>query len=112
MVKKKRDRSMLMKLRGGTAALQIEIGRWRGIKREEGTCKECQNGEVEDVYHWLLQCPTWDHLRQPLIRELGDRNMNRGSDVKKQTASILSLACSDKNILRYIRRMWGARFKL
>ena len=67
---------------------------------------------MEDVCHWLLQCPTWDHLRQPLIRELGDRNMNRGSDVKKQTASILSLACSDKNILRYIRRMWGAHFEL
>ena len=112
MVKKKGDRSMLMKLRGGTAAFQIEIGRWRGMKREERICKECQSGEVENVCHWLLQCPTWDHLRQPLIRELGDQNMYRGSDVKKQTANILTVACSNKNILSCIRRMWNARFKL
>ena len=103
---------MLMKLRGGTAAFQIEIGRWRGMKREERICKECQSGEVEDVCHWLLQCPTWDHLRQPLIRELGDQKMYRGSDVKKQTANILTVACSNKNILSCIRRMWNARFKL
>ena len=32
LVKKKRERSMLMKLRGGTAAFQVEVGRWRGVK--------------------------------------------------------------------------------
>ena len=71
---------------------------------------ECQSREVEDVCHRLMQCPTWDHLQQPLIRELGVRNMNRGTDVKKQTASILSLAYSDKNILRCITCMWGVHF--
>ena len=54
LVKKKRERSMLMKLRGGTAAFQVEVGRWRGVKRDERICKECQSGEVEDVCHW--QC--------------------------------------------------------
>ena len=55
LVKKKKERSMLMKLRGGTAAFQVEVGRWRGVKRDERICKECQSGEVEDVYHWLLR---------------------------------------------------------
>ena len=49
LVKKRRERSMLMKLRGGTAAFQVEVGRWRGVKREERICKECQSGEIEDV---------------------------------------------------------------
>ena len=76
-----------MKLRGGTAAFQIEVGRWRGIKREERICKECQSGEVEDVCHWLMQCPILGPPpRQPFIRELGVRDMNRGTDVEKQTA--------------------------
>ena len=39
LVKKKRERSMLMKLRGGTAAFQVEVGRWRGVKREERICR-------------------------------------------------------------------------
>ena len=58
-----------MKLRGGTAAFQIEVGRWKGVKREG--CKECQNGEVEDVCHWLLQCPVWDHICQPHLLHSG-----------------------------------------
>ena len=42
------------------------IFRWRWedggdrVKREERTCKECNSGEVEDVIHWLLRCPTWN----------------------------------------------------
>ena len=32
LAKKKRERLMLMKLRGGTAAFQVEVGRWRGVK--------------------------------------------------------------------------------
>ena len=44
---------MMLKLRGGMAAFQIEMGRWHELKREERTCKECDSGEVEDVCHWL-----------------------------------------------------------
>ena len=59
-----------LKLRGGTAAFQIEMGRWHRMKREERVCKECDSGEVEDVCHWLLQCSAWDHLRQPLLEPM------------------------------------------
>ena len=54
LVKEKRERTMLMKLRGGTAAFQIEAGRWQGVTRDDKVCKECQSGEVEDVCYWLL----------------------------------------------------------
>ena len=49
VLKRKRDRRMMIKLRGGTAAFQIEVGRWQGVKRKERTCKECQSEEVEDI---------------------------------------------------------------
>ena len=52
VLKRKRERRILIKLSGGMAAFQIEVGRWQGVER-----KECQSGEVEDVCHWLLQCP-------------------------------------------------------
>ena len=42
----------------------MEMGRWHGVKK---VCKERDSGEVEDVGHWLLQCSTWDHFRQPLL---------------------------------------------
>ena len=39
----------MIKLRCGTAAFQIETGRWHGVKREDRICKECESGEMEDV---------------------------------------------------------------
>ena len=47
VLKRKRDRRMMIKLTGGTAAFQIEVGRWQGVERKERTCKECQSEEVE-----------------------------------------------------------------
>ena len=60
VLKLKDERRMMLKLRGGMAVFQIEMGRWHGVKREERVCKECDSGEVEDVGHWLLQCSAWD----------------------------------------------------
>ena len=61
LLKSKAERRMMLRLRGGTAAFQIEMGRWHGVKREDRICKECDSGEVEEVCHWLLQCSAWDH---------------------------------------------------
>ena len=35
VLKRIRDRRMMIKLRGGTAAFQIEVGRWQGVERKE-----------------------------------------------------------------------------
>ena len=112
LVKKKRERSMLMKLRGGTAAFQVEVGRWRGVKREERICKECQSGEIEDVCHWLLQCPAWDHIRQPLFTAQALKDLPEGATLEQRTAAILSIACSNNCIRRCISSMWYARFEM
>ena len=53
-MKSERERRVMLKLRGGRAAFQMETGRWQGAKREDRVCKECNSGEVEDVTHWLL----------------------------------------------------------
>ena len=52
----KRIRRMLAKLRGGTAELRVETGRWNGLKKEERICKQCTMGEVENEEHFLLRC--------------------------------------------------------
>ena len=47
---------MLVQLRGGTAALEVETDRWRGVSREGRVCRNCRSEEVENVEHWLLRC--------------------------------------------------------
>ena len=41
MVKGKTRKRRLVKLRGGTAELAVETGRWRVLRREERICKNC-----------------------------------------------------------------------
>ena len=105
------ERRLMLKLRGGTAVFQIEIGRWHGAKREEWMCKECDSGEVEDVCHWLLQCSARGHPRQPLLDAMDevreDFSVQNNGD---RTAHILSLACRNYHILPIITSMWSARF--
>ncbi len=45
-VKCKRLRRMLAMIRGGSAALRIETGRWNGLKREERICRQCTMEEI------------------------------------------------------------------
>ena len=48
-----RQRRKLMKLRGGTAELRIETGRWCGLRRDEWICKMRNEGKVENVEHFF-----------------------------------------------------------
>ena len=50
----KRNRRMMTRLRGGTAELGIKVGKWHGVRREDRVCKECGNGEVEDIDHFAI----------------------------------------------------------
>ena len=107
VLKRKRDRRMMIKLTGGTAAFQIEVGRWQGVERKERTCKECQSEEVEDVCHWSLQCSDWDHLRGPLVEEVSQCDGFQGQSLTKQAALVLATACANHTLLNYLRQSHG-----
>ena len=34
----------------------MEVGRQRGLNREDRKCTECDSEEVEDVKHFLMWC--------------------------------------------------------
>ena len=104
-IKMKSERRMILKLRGGTAPLQVEMGRWRGVKGEERTCKECNSGEVGDVSHWLLRCPTWNGQRQSLMKMI-----QPSQDDAITTARILTQACHNHQLIAQLSTMWKARF--
>ena len=55
-VKCKKRRRILVQLRDGTAALEVETGRWQGFRREERVCRNCKSEELENMEHWLLSC--------------------------------------------------------
>ena len=64
-VRVKPHRSLLARLRGGTAPLQIETGRYIGLPAEERICRSCNTGQVEDEQHFCIECPALEEARAP-----------------------------------------------
>ena len=112
-IESKEVRRMVTKLRGGTAQLRIETGRWKGEGREERKCKECSGQEVEDAKHFLLKCERWQDEREELIERV--KGTQRGgefeaADDDEKLAMILDGACKERGVGMAIRKMWKKRF--
>ena len=107
---------MVTKLRGGTAHLRIETGRWKGEGREERKCKECSGQEVEDAKHFLLKRARWQDEREELIGRVKSTQRGGGgggfeaADEDGKLAMILDGACNERRVGTAIRKMWKKRF--
>ena len=56
-------RKIVSKIRCSSHSLEIEKGRHTRIPRENRTCKNCQNGTIENEEHFLINCSTYQPLR-------------------------------------------------
>ena len=92
----KRQRRMLMKLRGGMAELRIETGRWCGLWRDEGICKMCDEREVEDVEHFLLRCNGMAEERKEMVRVMNEIMEGwQEMDGKDKVVCVVDKACEN-----------------
>ena len=58
---------LMTKLRLGILNLEVVLGRYEGIPREERFCKLCDSGLVEDEMHFVLVCNYFMNERQSFI---------------------------------------------
>ena len=107
----KRRRRMLDKLRGGTAELGIEIGRWHSLRREDRVCKECGNGEVEDTEHFVMRCAYVVKERKRLKNLMSSRvkGWYELGDNEKVVRK-MDRACCDEAVARAVESIWKKRF--
>jgi len=64
----KAHRSLLVHLRGRTAPLQIETGKYIFLPVEERTCTTCNSGMVDNEEHFCVGCPGLKETRGPLLK--------------------------------------------
>ena len=62
-------RSAFAKFRMGIAPLKIETGRYERLNEEERTCFRYSD-TVESEEHVLLDCPLYNHIREPWFAKL------------------------------------------
>ena len=69
-MRSKNERKMMIKVRGGTALLQIEVGRWQGVRREECVSSVTMIKWKIYVCHWMVECDVFDSVREPLLKSI------------------------------------------
>ena len=65
----KSNRSAYAKFRCGVAPIKLETGRYEGIPVKDRICPLC-NLSVEDELHVILECPTYNVIRNQLFQQL------------------------------------------
>ena len=65
-----KKRSGLANFRCSGHKLKIEEDRQEKIPRGERACPLCLNGSVEDEFHFLVLCPSYDELRNKFVTSL------------------------------------------
>ena len=76
-------------------------------------CKECGNGEVEDIEHFVTRCKALNREREELMEEM--KKVVTGVDEVEEelnVAWILDLACRNESIARgvLVEKLWTVRF--
>ena len=103
----KMQRRMMVKLRGGTAELRVETARWCGLSRGERLCKNCDNGEVENVKHFVCQCVFVAEERREMARLMNEIVMGWESmEDDERVIWVLEEACRGGRVRKALQRMW------
>ena len=101
------------RLRGETAELGIEVGRWHAVRRVDRVCKECGNGEVEDIDHFVIRCEYVAGERVRMERLMIDRVEGWNElGVKEKVVMAMDrvTVCRDEAVARTVEKMWRKRF--
>jgi hypothetical protein len=90
------QRRVLTKFRIIAHNLEIEKGRYIGVKTKDIICKLC-NTRVEDETHFLLQCPVLENKRTHIIDNITNVNINFNNLPNK--SKLISLMSSEDNFI-------------
>ena len=99
-----RDRTALTKIRLSNHSLMIEKGRHQGLQENERLCPLCDN-EIENEFHFVMECSTFDVLRQQLFIEMmGTDNVFNELDDNEKFIFILSKPEASKIAGEYLNK--------
>ena len=78
------ETNYMAQLRGGTAELKVETGRWIGLEREDRICGQCGLREVENVEHFVLRCDGLVREKEVLMKRMVELTTGLRNKVTKR----------------------------
>ncbi len=98
------ERSLTARI--GILPLHIETGRFRNVNVEEKVCQVCNNGDVENEFHFVSICNAYTTLRNAMYDKINDLTFYNITDIDK----FVSLMKKDwKQLSKYIETAWDYR---
>ena len=94
---KRFQRSLLARLRLGVLPIQVEVGRYSNIPRQDRHCPLCTSREIEDENHILFQCPKYEAPRTKLLDSVTEKVNNF---ILLDEASKIGILTSHINVIR------------
>ena len=70
-------RICLTQLRLSSHCLEIEVGRYTNVQRENRLCKLCNQNSIESEYHFVLCCSRYRDIRLKYIGRYSWPNVNK-----------------------------------
>ena len=60
-------RKHISRIRLSSHCLNVEIGRYQNKNRQDRLCESCTTQQIEDEFHFVLQCPKYVQLRKKYL---------------------------------------------
>ena len=98
-MKKFEHRKNITRLRISPHRLQIEIGRYQGIHKEERQCLRCDSSDIDDEKYFVFSC---SHLNEEREKIYDDNNFSQLNPTEKL---IWLMAVDNPDILTRISNM-------
>ena len=76
-------RSIITQLRAGCLPIEIELGRYQIIPRDQRLCKQCTQNNIENELQFIFYCPKFDQIRHDLLSSLNATCGSNASDAEK-----------------------------
>jgi hypothetical protein len=105
------ERSFFAQLRFGILPIHIETGRFTRKPLEERTCNICNNGEVEDEEHFLLNCDKYQHLRDNLMKKCIDKDPTFVQFCNPEKVQYIMTVMAN-HTAKFIKKAYNIRFNI
>lgn len=97
---------IITKFRLSSHKLYIETGRYVGLNRTERLCQNCDTHNIEDEFHFMLQCPLYSNLRTQYIKPYYFRRPSAFKLIELLSTHNVKELC---NLARYIKLAFDVR---
>ena len=102
------ERSLLAKFRCGILQLHVESGRFNNTKLENRICNICEEGYIEDEYHFLCICSVYREERSDLYRRVNDK-YNDFSELDDNSKFVFLMSKCNLYVVKFLKQAWEKR---